>query len=244
MPSALIVLSGGMDSTLCLFWAIHQGFKPISTISFYYGQKHSIELGAARLVNQIAGQYTYNYGGYKIPYIQSSALARLPEITYSALVENASINDVSVDHPIASDLPASFVPGRNLLFLTMATISAYNKRINNIVTGVCQTDYSGYPDCRANTIKALNVALNLGLDRDIEIHTPLMYLTKADSLRMMLNWNPILRRTCHKALAHSHTCYNGEAIPCMKCPACKLRKQGFEKAGMKDPLIERIANEI
>lgn len=239
---ALIVLSGGMDSTLCLFWALHKGMRVTHTISFYYGQKHSVELISARLISSIASKYTEFTYGYAIKHVQTDVLSKLPDLSLSALVGSID-QDVSGQHPIDSGLPASFVPGRNLLFLTMAAIFAYGHEIDNLVTGVCQTDYSGYPDCRANTIKALNVALNLGMDRNIEIHTPLMYLTKAESLRMIYTWGLNLRKCAHDALSYSYTCYNAAVPPCGKCPACILRIKGFTEASMTDPLLERLSHE-
>ncbi len=133
-------------------------------------------------------------------------------------------------------MPNTFVPGRNLLFLTQAGAYAYTQGIKDIVTGVCQTDYSGYPDCRAETIRALQKSLHLGLgwpERGgvFRIHTPLMFKTKAESVRLAQKWGAM------ESLAHSHTCYEGSVPPCGKCPACLLRAKGFAEAGEIDPLI-------
>ena len=125
------------------------------------------------------------------------------------------------------------MPGRNLVFLTFAAAYAHQKGIRHIVTGVCQTDYSGYPDCRQNTIDALQVAINLGMESQVKIHTPLMWMTKAETVHLAKEVEAL------DAMAWSHTCYNGAIPPCEKCPACELRKKGFDDAGIEDPLIIR-----
>jgi len=241
--TAILLLSGGMDSTICLFWAIDKGYTIEKTLSFYYGQKHTIELEAADNVTELANKYTHKVLGYYIEHEVTNVLSQISDITKSALVGNTSNKSMNENHPINNNLPASFVPGRNILFLTIASVMAYTDAVSNLITGVCQTDYSGYPDCRADTIRALNLSLNLGMDTDIEIITPLMYLTKAESLNLMLDMAPSTRRLCWKALAYTHTCYNGKAEPCMQCPACELRAHGFKEANMIDPLIERLNND-
>ena len=131
------------------------------------------------------------------------------------------------------ELPNTFVPGRNLIFLTFAAAYAYQRGIKDIIAGVCQTDYSGYPDCRQNTIEALQVAVNLGMEYQVKIHTPLMWMTKAETVHFAKKVGAL------EALAWSHTCYNGKVPPCGECPACGLRAKGFDEAGIMDPLIER-----
>jgi 7-cyano-7-deazaguanine synthase len=131
-------------------------------------------------------------------------------------------------------LPTSFVPGRNLLFLIVAAAYAYRRQIDQVVMGVCQTDFSGYPDCRDGAIKAMQVALQIGLGRALTIHTPLMWLSKAETVRLAETLPG-----CRAALAWSHTCYEGAYPPCGTCPACVIRARGFSEAGVPDPLIAR-----
>uniref|UniRef100_A0A6M3IJ58 7-cyano-7-deazaguanine synthase n=1 Tax=viral metagenome TaxID=1070528 RepID=A0A6M3IJ58_9ZZZZ len=222
--TALVVLSGGQDSITCLFWAKTQ-WKKLIAITFDYGQRHKIEIEAAKKAALLAG-----VSHHEIQNI-SSALIFSP----SALTSNGDIN---LPHSRNSDLPASFIPGRNLLFLLTAAIFAYSKGIKDIVTGVCQTDYSGYPDCRWKTINALENTLVLGMDYQFSIHTPLMWLSKKEEAKMAVDLPG-----CWQALAYSHTCYNGKYPPCGECPACKIRANGFTEAGLEDPLILRSLSE-
>jgi len=228
---ALVVLSGGQDSTTTLFIAIHRyGFKDILALTFDYKQRHRIEIEAAKKVVEVASEYCD-----KIEHrIINTEIMR--EIGESALLNTE--DDISVAHKRDSNLPASFLPGRNLIFLTAAAMIAYSERIHDIFTGVCQTDYSGYPDCRDATIKALNVTLDLGMDYQFRIHTPMMWITKKEEVELATTLPG-----CMEALAYSHTCYNGKFPPCGECPACKLRAKGFEEAGIEDPLITRVKKE-
>ena len=158
MKESLVVLSGGQDSTTCLYWAL-KNYQKVLTITFDYGQRHRIELDAAKKVAEIAG----------VPN------EILPINTFEKLGGNSLTGKEDVESSSANgELPNSFVPGRNIIFLTFAAAYAYQRGIKDIVTGVCQTDYSGYPDCRKNTIEALQVAVNLGMEYQVEIHTPLM----------------------------------------------------------------------
>jgi len=218
----LVVLSGGQDSTTCLYWAISEfgGNEYLETITFDYGQRHRIELESAQKVAEIAG----------VPN------TIIPINTFNELGAS-SLTDKSIEvkgelNPV-NNLPNSFVPGRNLIFLTFAAAFAYKKGINHIVTGVTQTDYSGYPDCRFNTIQALNVSINLGMESDFIIHTPLMFKTKAETIKLAQECGAM------EVLAWSHTCYNGQYPPCGKCPSCIIREKGFEEAGIKDPIYTR-----
>jgi len=215
---ALVVLSGGQDSTTCLYWALQQ-FSSVITVTFDYGQRHLIELEAAQKVAEVAG-------------VQNEII---PIDTFKVLGGNALTGDESVD-PSNSEggLPNTFVPGRNLIFLTFAAAYAYQRGIKDLVTGVCQTDFSGYPDCRQNTVEALQIAINLGMESQIRIHTPLMWMTKAETVFFAQEVGAL------EALAWSHTCYNGKVPPCGECPACDLRKKGFEEASVKDPLVKRF----
>jgi len=217
MSKALVLLSGGMDSTICLYWA-KEHFENVNALSINYGQKHLIEVECARKIANFAN-VSWDLISIDI----------LKDIGDSALVTHGNVN---VKHRSSPDLPASFVPGRNILLLTIAGIYAYKLDINNLVGGMCQTDSSGYPDCRRTCIGSLADTLTYGMNRDLQIHTPLMYLTKAEALKMAISFEG-----CVTALGYSHTCYNGKRPPCMECPACKLREKGFIEAGLSDPLL-------
>lgn len=221
-PRALVVLSGGQDSTTCLYWALDRyGAGHVEALSFDYGQRHRIELDCAARIAALAG----------VPHVV------LPIDTFAALGGSALTEDaIPVRAGLeANRLPNTFVPGRNLIFLTFAAAYAYRRGIEELVTGVAQTDYSGYPDCRQATIDALQLAIRLGMESGLVIHTPLMFRTKAETVHMAQALGAL------PALAWSHTCYNGVQPPCGDCPACRLRAQGFAEAGIPDPLIERLA---
>lgn len=217
---ALVVLSGGQDSTTCLYWAIARwGRDNVTTITFDYGQRHRVELESARQIAALAG----------VPN------TILPIDTFAAIGGNALTADITPETGVRDDdaLPNTFVAGRNLIFLTFAAAFAYQKNLRHVVTGVAQTDYSGYPDCRENTINALQLALRLGMDSRVELHTPLMFLSKAQTVDLAIEVGAM------DALALSHTCYNGAVPPCGTCAACILRAQGFAQAGVIDPLVAR-----
>ena len=208
---ALVVFSGGQDSTTCLYWA-KKHFEEVYAISFIYGQKHELEVEWARRIASKAG----------VPF-------EVKNVSFiSELSTGCSLTDNSI--PMDSDKPAdsvpnTFVPGRNMFFLSIAAVYAREHDIMNIVTGVSQTDFSGYPDCRDSFIRSLNVTLNLAMDEQFVIHTPLMWIDKAETWKMAdeLGIFDIIR---HETL----TCYNG--IPgdgCGHCPACKLRRHGLEE---------------
>ena len=218
ITSAIVVLSGGQDSTTCLFWAINE-FDSVETVTFDYGQRHRIELEAAQKIAKLAG-------------VKNTIL---PIDTFGILGGNSLTGKEAVDESSQEgELPNSFVPGRNLIFLTFAAAFAYQREIKDLVTGVCQTDYSGYPDCRQNTIEAIQLAINLGMESNVMIHTPLMWMTKSETVKFAEEVGAL------EALAWSHTCYNGEVPPCGQCPACELRAKGFEEGGIPDPLLERF----
>ena len=160
----------------------------------------------------------------------------LPINTFSAIGGNA-LTDDEVEVPETApdgELPITFVPGRNLIFLTFAAAYAYQSGIGNLVTGVAQTDYSGYPDCRDETLRALEKSIQLGMEYEIKLHTPLMFLTKVETVKLAQDCGAM------EAMAYSHTCYRGEQPPCGRCPACVLRAKGFADAGITDPLVERF----
>lgn len=213
----LVVLSGGQDSTTCLYWAIGRfGRDKVHTITFDYGQRHRIELECAAKVAAHAGVSN----------------VCLPIDTFNALGGDALTDaDIEVSSAESSGLPNTFVPGRNIIFLTFAAAYAYQRDIRHLVTGVAQTDYSGYPDCREATIEALEETLRLGMEYDLTIHTPLMHLSKKQTVEMARDLGGL------DAMALTHTCYNGKRPPCGQCPACKLRANGFAEAGVEDPLL-------
>jgi 7-cyano-7-deazaguanine synthase len=217
---ALVVLSGGQDSTTCLFWAVDRfGRGNVSSITFDYGQKHRIELECARDVAAAAG-------------VQNVCL---PIDTFAALGGDALTDAtiaVSDDKDDETELPVTFVPGRNLIFLTFAAAHAYRHGIRHLVTGVAQTDYSGYPDCREETIAALQKAISLGMDREFVLHTPLMHRSKKETVELAVRLGGL------EAMVLTHTCYNGRRPPCGECQACRLRAKGFAEAGVADPLLE------
>ncbi len=216
---ALVVLSGGQDSTTCLYWALREfGADAVASVTFDYGQRHRIEIDCARTVAHNAN-------------VDNTVL---PIDTFAAL-GGASLTDDRIEIESAdaeSDaLPNTFVPGRNLIFLTLAAAHAYQRGMEHLVTGVAQTDYSGYPDCRQETITALASAINLGMETSIRIHTPLMNLSKAETVQLARDLGAL------PALADTHTCYQGVRPPCGKCQACTLRAKGFAEAGIADPLL-------
>jgi len=216
---ALVVLSGGQDSTTCLYWAIERfGRDQVSSVTFDYGQRHRIELDCAKTIAEFAG----------ITHII------LPIDTFAALGGNAltdSDTTVRADVNPESGLPNTFVPGRNLIFLTFAAALAYQHGIAHLVTGVAQTDYSGYPDCREETLSLLQETLQKGMESEVRIHTPLMHLSKKETVEMARALGAL------PAMALTHTCYNGERPPCGSCAACLLRAKGFAEAGVTDPLL-------
>jgi len=219
MDKALVVLSGGQDSTTCLYWAIRRfGRDQVSSLTFDYGQRHRIELDCAADVARQAGV----------------ANRILPIDTFAALGGNALTDqEIEVAGGADGSLPSTFVPGRNLVFLTFAAAYAWPRRIGHLVTGVAQTDYSGYPDCREETLRALEQALRLGMESQVEIHAPLMHLSKKQTVLLARDLGAI------DAMRLTHTCYEGRRPPCGTCPACKLRARGFAEAGISDPLVGR-----
>ena len=217
---ALVVLSGGQDSTTCLYWAIDRfGQDKVWSISFDYGQKHRIELACARKVAAKAG-----ISNICLP------IDTFAELGGDALTdESVPVSDTADSR---TDLPVTFVAGRNLIFLTFAAAYAYRRNIGHIVTGVAQTDYSGYPDCREESIVALEKAIQLGMEFDVRIHTPLMHRSKKETVELAVELGAL------DAMAYTHTCYNGRRPPCGECPACGLRAKGFNEAGVRDPLLD------
>ena len=215
----LVLLSGGQDSTTCLYWAIDRfGRENVTALSFDYGQRHRIELECAVNIAAHAG----------IRHVC------LPINTFAALGGDA-LTDHDVDVIAAPNqdtgLPNTFVPGRNIIFLTFAAGYGYRRGIRHIVAGVAQTDYSGYPDCREHTIESLQQTIRLGMENDIRIHAPLMHLSKKETIELACSLGAL------DAMADTQTCYEGARPPCGECPACVLRAKGFAEAGVEDPLV-------
>ena len=221
----LVVFSGGQDSTTCLHWALRE-FRTARAVFFDYGQRHASEQAAAEAIA----------ARLQVP-LRVFRLDVFRELGGNALLDPSIAIEAA---PEAGSLPNTFVPGRNLIFLAHAASYAYTLGIRDLVTGVCQTDYSGYPDCREDTLRSLERALGLGLDlaapgKELRIHTPLMHLTKAESVRWAAGLGAL------ESLGLSHTCYEGRNPPCGTCPACLLRARGFAEAGIPDPLLSRPA---
>lgn len=234
---ALVVLSGGQDSTTCLYWAIQQGYD-VHTITFDYGQKHKVELISAMQVANLAAVPDANR---EIVQLGNGILAGT-----SPLTNKDEVLEQYADHKsLPGGLEKTFVPMRNQLFLTLAANRAYVLGCNVLITGVCQEDSGGYPDCRATFISALQDAINYGTFTGepgtlppLRILTPLMYMTKAQSIKLAQTLPG-----CMEALAYSHTSYDGAYPPVGKDHATLLRAKGFEEADVPDPLIVRAWRE-
>lgn len=209
MPNekALVIFSGGQDSTTCLIQAIRRyGRENVETITFGYGQRHGLELERARWIARDQGV--------------SQAfldLSPMQQITRNALMDEQA--EISTPQ---NGIPNTFVDGRNAVFLLYAAIYAKSRQIKHIITGVCETDFSGYPDCRDVFIKSMNVTLNLAMDYPFQLHTPLMYLTKAQTWALAdeMGFLEYIQK-------HTHTCYQGVAGGCGTCPSCRLREKGL-----------------
>lgn len=222
--NALVLFSGGQDSATCLAWALDR-FDRVETIGFDYGQRHSVELAVRDDVRQTLRSMRRDWGSRLSPdtVVDASVIGKLSE---------SELTGAAADHFASTGLPATFVPGRNLMFLVFAAAHAYRRDIKHIVTGVCETDYSGYPDCRDDTIKALQVALNLGMDDRFVLHTPLMWIDKASTWKLA---EQLGGRTLVEAIRlQTHTCYKGDrqslhewGYGCDDCAACELRKRGW-----------------
>jgi 7-cyano-7-deazaguanine synthase len=225
MPDgALVLFSGGQDSTTCLAWALDR-FDHVETVGFDYGQRHRVELDCRADI--VAGlKVFYPDWAAKLGEDHTVDLGVLGQISESALTRDTAIEMQ------ANGLPSTFVPGRNLVFLTMAAALAYRRGLTHIVGGMCETDYSGYPDCRDQTIRALETALNLGMDRQFVLDTPLMWIDKAATWRLAERLGG--DRLVTLIREQTHTCYLGErgqlhdwGYGCGACPACDLRAKGY-----------------
>lgn len=223
---ALVLFSGGQDSTTCLAWALER-FARVETIGFDYGQRHRIELECrGRIRNQLSSQFP-KWGAR----LGSDHLLNLPVLGQISSTALTSSTAITMD---STGLPNTFVPGRNLLFLTLAAAVAYRRGLTVLVGGMCETDFSGYPDCRDSTIKSLQVTLGLGMDKPFRIDTPLMWLDKPATwaLAQELGGHELITLITEA----THTCYLGErgrtfawGRGCGECPACDLRAKGYAR---------------
>jgi 7-cyano-7-deazaguanine synthase len=231
---ALVLFSGGQDSTACLAYAL-QKFEHVETVGFDYGQRHSIEL--TQRITVLA----------ELRKIFPQWASKLGEDHLLDLAVLGKVSDTSLTRDVAfkmeqSGLPNTFVPGRNLLFLTLAAAIAYRRDLQVIVTGVCETDFSGYPDCRDDTMKAMQLALSLGMDKRFLIDTPLMWIDKAATWQMTHSLGAASgvagggQQLIDLVVEHTHTCYLGDrthrhawGYGCGSCPACELRARGWER---------------
>jgi 7-cyano-7-deazaguanine synthase len=224
--TALVLFSGGQDSTVCLAWALER-FSRVETIGFDYGQRHVIELSVRARLRE------------KMTSLNSGWAARLGDDHLIKLDALAAISDTALTRQTAIEiadngLPTTFVPGRNLMFFCFAGALAYRRGARHLVAGMCETDYSGYPDCRDDTIKAMQVALSLGFDKRVSIHTPLMWIDKAETFALAAEIGG--EAFLDLLIEDSHSCYLGDrsrrhdwGYGCGTCPACQLRGQGFAK---------------
>jgi 7-cyano-7-deazaguanine synthase len=224
MTGALVLFSGGQDSATCLAWALDR-FETVETIGFDYGQRHRIELEVRQ---SFLARIRADFPGWagKLGADHLIGLASLGQISETALTREGEFAMT------AAGLPNTFVPGRNLVFLTYAAALAYRRGLKRIVTGVCETDYSGYPDCRDDTVKALQAAINLGMESRLVIDTPLMWIDKAQTWALAEDLGG--EALIEAIVEDTHTCYQGDrnhrhdwGYGCADCPACDLRSQGF-----------------
>ena len=231
--SALVLFSGGQDSTTCLAYALDR-YERVETIAFDYGQRHRVELDA-RLQVLGALKQTFPQWASKLGEDHLLDLAVLGAVSETSLTRDTAFKME------ANGLPNTFVPGRNLLFLTLAAAVAYRRGLQVMVTGVCETDFSGYPDCRDDTIKAMQLALSLGMDKRYLIETPLMWIDKAATWQLAHDLGEKSGRQegglalVNLILEHTHTCYLGDrsnrhpwGYGCGECPACQLRARGYD----------------
>jgi len=223
---ALVLFSGGQDSTTCLAWALSR-FPRVETLGFDYGQRHRVELDARATLRPALAAMNPGWAAR----LGDDHTVAIPAL--GALSDTALTRDVAIAADAAGP-PNTFVPGRNLVFLTLAAALAHRRGLRHLVGGMCETDFSGYPDCRDDAIKAMQVALNLGMDARFVLHTPLMWIDKAATWRLArtLGGDPLVRLIVES----THTCYLGERGPlhpwgrgCGTCPACTLRAEGWRR---------------
>ncbi len=240
-PSALVLFSGGQDSTTCLALALDR-YERVETVGFDYGQRHRVELDARQhVLGELRDRFPH--WAKRLGDDHMLDLAVLGQVSKSALTEETAIQMES------SGLPNTFVPGRNLMFLTLAAALAYRRDLQVLVTGVCETDFSGYPDCRDDTMKAMQLALNLGMAQRFRIETPLMWIDKAATWKLAhdLGGAALLELVRE----HTHTCYLGDrsqrhdwGYGCGSCPACELRARGHATYMAAQPPVALAAGAI
>ena len=225
LEGALVLFSGGQDSTTCLAWALER-FERVETVGFAYGQRHQVEMECRAPLLAGVRQHSRQWA-QRLGEDQVLDLAVLGAISQTALTRDMAIEIAD------QGLPNTFVPGRNLIFLNFAAALAYRRGLRHLVIGVCETDFSGYPDCRDNTIKALQVTLNLGMEARFVLHTPLMWIDKAQTWALAEALGG--PRLIDLIVQQTHTCYRGErshqhpwGYGCGNCPACLLRAEGFQ----------------
>ncbi|TAX30771.1 MULTISPECIES: 7-cyano-7-deazaguanine synthase QueC [Rhizobium] len=224
--TALVLFSGGQDSTTCLAWALDR-YERVETVGFDYGQRHRIELECRDTLRARLRAINPAWAD-KLGDDHTISLSALGEISNTALTSTIAIEMAD------TGLPNTFVPGRNLIFLTFAAALAYRRGLKHIVGGMCETDFSGYPDCRDDTMKALQVALNLGMETRFVLDTPLMWIDKAQTWQLAQDLGG--KELVDVIVKESHTCYLGErgdlhewGYGCGVCPACDLRAKGYRK---------------
>jgi len=226
MQKALVLFSGGQDSTTCLAWALDR-FDHVETVGFDYGQRHAVELAQRPLIRE---KFIRGFPKWA-PHLSADHLISLSALGH--ISQTAMTRDIAI---VADEkgLPNTFVPGRNLMFLTFAAALAYRRGMSHIVGGMCETDFSGYPDCRDATIKAMQTALNLGMDSTFTIETPLMRIDKAATWQLAQDLGG--QKLIDIIIEDSHTCYLGDretqhdwGYGCGTCPACALRAAGWER---------------
>ena len=224
--TALVLFSGGQDSTVCLAWALVR-FARVETIGFDYGQRHSVELEVRQPIRDRIARLNPDWAGR----LGDDHVVKLDAL--GAISDTALTREMTIEMG-TNGLPTTFVPGRNLIFFTFAGALAYRRGARHLVAGMCETDYSGYPDCRDDTVKAMQVALGLGMDRRFVLHTPLMWVDKAATFELAetIGGKPML----DLVIEATHSCYLGDRMRlhdwgygCGTCPACELRADGFAR---------------
>lgn len=224
--NALVLFSGGQDSATCLTWAL-QRYERVETIGFDYGQRHAVELQCREAFVAALKQIFPRWAG-KLGEDHLVDLRVLGQISDTALTQDRAIQFNK------SGLPSTFVPGRNLLFLTLAAAVGYRRGLTVLVGGMCETDYSGYPDCRDDTVKAMQVALSLGLDARFVLQTPLMWINKAQTWQLAADLGggelvDLIRTETHTCYLGNRTTLHTWGYGCGECPACDLRRKGYEQ---------------
>jgi 7-cyano-7-deazaguanine synthase len=224
--TALVLFSGGQDSTTCLAWALER-FDRVETVGFGYGQRHAVELECREpICDRLRGlkpEWKSRLGADRV--LDASILGSL---SVTSLPSSTAISTTD------EGLPTTFVPGRNIFFLTLAAVVAYHQNIKHLITGVCETDYSGYPDCRDDTIKAMQLALNGAMARQFVLHTPLMWVDKAHTWKMAQQIGgdalvDVIRTETHTCYLGDRTAMHPWGYGCGTCPACDLRAKGYEQ---------------